>query len=332
MVRASAGAPDRRGVRDASHGDLADPARCAPRCSRRAPDELYHLAAPTFVPASWEDPAATLALDRRRDGDAAAGRARGRRGMRVLVASSGEIFGDAGESPQNERLADAPALALRRREARRLRARRHAARRARPARVAARSPTTTSRRAGPSASCRARSRAAPRRSSSACRTSSRSATCARCATGATRATSCAATGSCSSSDEPGDYILASGVGRTVGELVDAAFAVVGLDPGEPRPRRPGVRARRPSATPPVGDPSRARERAGLGARDQLRGDDRRDGRGRSRRPARYGPLSRRSAARTSSSGSPSADAASPARQAAASIAPSGAGASAELRR
>src|SRR4051794_37248239 len=42
-------------------GDLTDPASLRAAVLDSAPDELYHLAAPTFVPASWEDPASTLA-------------------------------------------------------------------------------------------------------------------------------------------------------------------------------------------------------------------------------------------------------------------------------
>jgi GDPmannose 4,6-dehydratase len=65
--------------------------------------------------------------------------------------------------------------------------------------------------------------------------------------------------------EPGDYVLASGVGRTVRELVDVAFACVGLeaeryvrvDPGLVRPRE---------AEAAVGDATRARERLGWRAR------------------------------------------------------------------
>ena len=60
-------------------GDLADPAGLRRLVADVAPDELYHLAAPTFVPASWEDPADDARRDRRRDGDAARGRARGHR-------------------------------------------------------------------------------------------------------------------------------------------------------------------------------------------------------------------------------------------------------------
>ncbi|HET6869408.1 MAG TPA: GDP-mannose 4,6-dehydratase [Solirubrobacteraceae bacterium] len=66
------------------------------------PDELYHLAAPSFVPESWEKPAETLAaiagstaalLEAVRDAGGT---------TRVFVAGSGAIFGAASESPQHE--------------------------------------------------------------------------------------------------------------------------------------------------------------------------------------------------------------------------------------
>jgi GDPmannose 4,6-dehydratase len=59
-------------------------------------------------------------------------------------------------------------------------------------------------------------------------------------------------------DEPGDYVFASGVGRTVGDLVATAFAHVGLDPADHIRVDPAF-VRPPEATPPVGDPSRARD-------------------------------------------------------------------------
>ena len=57
--------------------------------------------------------------------------------------------------------------------------------------------------------------------------------------------------------EAGDYVLASGVGRTVGDLVEAAFAHVGLDP-ERYVRVDPALVRPPESTPMVGDPTHAR--------------------------------------------------------------------------
>jgi GDPmannose 4,6-dehydratase len=62
-------------------------------------------------------------------------------------------------------------------------------------------------------------------------------------------------------DEPGDYVLASGVGRTVAEFARAAFACVGLE-AERYLRVDASLQRPPESTPSVGDPTRARERLG----------------------------------------------------------------------
>jgi GDPmannose 4,6-dehydratase len=62
-------------------------------------------------------------------------------------------------------------------------------------------------------------------------------------------------------DEPGDYILAGGVGRTVGELVDAAFGCVGLDPAHYL-QVDAALVRPSERTPPVGDISKARAQLG----------------------------------------------------------------------
>ena len=95
-----------RGRVELVHGDLLAPdtLRAAVRDVR--PDEIYHLAAPSFVPASWEHPARTLnaiagataaLLEAMRELDAE----RERR-TRVFVATSGSMFGAAPESPQRE--------------------------------------------------------------------------------------------------------------------------------------------------------------------------------------------------------------------------------------
>jgi GDPmannose 4,6-dehydratase len=66
-------------------------------------------------------------------------------------------------------------------------------------------------------------------------------------------------------DEPGDLVLASGVGHTVGELVDVAFAAAGVDPaGRVVTDAELVRSARGCAV--VGDASLARERLGWSAR------------------------------------------------------------------
>ena len=50
----------------------------------------------------------------------------------------------------------------------------------------------------------------------------------------------------SQADEPGDYVIASGVGRTVRDFVAAAFARARPRLGGPRPRRPAPSCARPS--------------------------------------------------------------------------------------
>jgi GDPmannose 4,6-dehydratase len=84
------------------HGDLLDPATLRAAVEGVRPRELYHLAAPSFVPDSWERPGETMAaiagscaaiLETVRDVA---------RDTRVFVSASGAIFGDAQESPQRE--------------------------------------------------------------------------------------------------------------------------------------------------------------------------------------------------------------------------------------
>jgi GDPmannose 4,6-dehydratase len=62
-------------------------------------------------------------------------------------------------------------------------------------------------------------------------------------------------------EQPDDYVLASGVGRTVGEFAEAAFACADLQ-AERYLRVDPALVRAPEATPSVGDPSRARTRLG----------------------------------------------------------------------
>lgn len=62
-------------------------------------------------------------------------------------------------------------------------------------------------------------------------------------------------------EHPEDYVLASGVGRTVAQLADTAFAYVDLH-AERYIRVDPKLARPPEQTPSVGDPSKARRRLG----------------------------------------------------------------------
>jgi GDPmannose 4,6-dehydratase len=98
----SPGGPVPDGVKPL-HADLLEPATLRAAIGDARPHELYHLAAPTFVPDSWDDPTDTMAaiagatatlLAAARDLDPQ---------PRVWVSTSSEIFGDAGESPQTER-------------------------------------------------------------------------------------------------------------------------------------------------------------------------------------------------------------------------------------
>jgi len=253
------GAEQRAAVRYV-HGDLADPVSLRTAVLDTAPDELYHLAAPTFVPASWEDPAGTFGLVAGATATLLAAAREAAGPVRVLVASSSEIFGDAGESPQHERSPMRPRSPYG------------------VAKLAAHGLTRTLReREGLHCSCAITfNHESPRRPE---RFLPRKVTRAAAAIklglqdelaigdlGAVRDW-CHARDVVRGEwlmlqrDEPDDYVLAGGVGRTVGELVDTAFACVGLRPADHVRVDPAF-VRPPEPTPPVGDPSLARERLG----------------------------------------------------------------------
>ena len=242
------------------YGDLADHASLRAAVLETAPDELYHLAAPTFVPASWKDPAETMALVAGATGTLLKAAVDAANDVRVLVASSGEVFGAASESPQNERTAMRP-----------------------------RSPYGVAKHAAfglvdvmrhkhglHASSALAYNHESPRRPERFLpRKVARGAAAIKLGLqdtlelgdlDAVRDWSHARDvvrgyRLMLAQDEPGDYILAGGVGRTVRELVDAAFAVVDLDPSE-HVRVSAKHKRGPERTPPVGDTTLARERLG----------------------------------------------------------------------
>jgi GDPmannose 4,6-dehydratase len=89
-------------------GDLLDQRSLASALEAARPGEVYNLASPSFVPASWERPVltaefaavgATSLLEAIRAVDP---------GIRFYQASSSEIFGEPGESPQTEETALKP--------------------------------------------------------------------------------------------------------------------------------------------------------------------------------------------------------------------------------
>ena len=52
-----------RGSFTAVTGDLLDPPSLKRAIAQARPDEIYHLAAPTFVPDSWDDPTQTYSRE-----------------------------------------------------------------------------------------------------------------------------------------------------------------------------------------------------------------------------------------------------------------------------
>jgi GDPmannose 4,6-dehydratase len=241
--------------------DLLDRASLRRVLAETAPDELYHLAAPTFVPASWKDPTETLQAIASGTATLLAGAlALGDDAPRVWVSSSSEVFGDAGESPQHERSPMRPRTPYG------------------VAKLAAHGLVGALRHHHGLFACsgitfnhespRRPERFLPRKVTrgvaaislgleselvlgdlGAVRDWSHAADVVRGAWMALQST------------EPDDYVLASGVGRTVGDLVAAAFAHVGLDPAD-HVRVDEALVRPPEPTPMVGDPTRARTKLG----------------------------------------------------------------------
>ena len=72
------------------------------------PDEVYHLASASFVPASWDDPVTTSTAAVASISALLDGVRRERPGVRFVNAASAEIFGAPAESPQSERTSVAP--------------------------------------------------------------------------------------------------------------------------------------------------------------------------------------------------------------------------------
>ncbi len=241
-------------------GDLLDQMTLLEAINRAEPDELYNLAATSFVPASWHQPVMTAQFT-------AVGVTAMLEALRITnpqvrlyQASSSEIFGATSESPQNETAPFRPhtpygvaklyghlmVAAYRERYGMHLSsgiAYNHESPR-RPPEFVTRKVTRAAAaiKLGLQDELRVGDLAATRDWGFA-------------------GDFVEAMWLMLQQEEGGDYVIATGHSRSVGELIDTAFAHVGLTPADHvvvdaefvRPRDP---------VPLVGDPSRARERLG----------------------------------------------------------------------
>ena len=241
-------------------GDVLLPETLRAAVAHVRPAELYHLAAPSFVPASWERPGETLAavagawaavLEAVREHVPAA---------RVLLPASAAMFGEAPESPQREDTPCRPTTPYA------------------VAKLAAHQLTGTLRRhdglhASSAILFNHESERRPERFVT--RRITRAAAAISLglqdeltlgSLGAVRDWSFAGdvmegAWLMLQQDDPDDYVLASGVGHTVEDFARAAFACVELEfERHVRVDEQLVRAAEP--TPSVGDPAKARSRLG----------------------------------------------------------------------
>ena len=245
-------------------GDLLESASVRAAVERARASEIYHLAAPSFVPASWERPGETFAaiagstaalLEAVRGHDADA---------RVFVAASAAIFGEAPESPQREDTPCRPTTpyAIAKLGAHELvgALREHDGLHASSAILF----NHESERRPQQFVTRRISRAA------AAIALGRERELALGSLDAVRDWSFAgdiieAAWLMLQQDDAEDYVLASGIGHTVAELAQTAFACVGLD-ADRYVRVDSALVRAPERTPSIGDPTKARERLGWAPR------------------------------------------------------------------
>ena len=243
--------------------DVTTPGALAAIVASLAPDEIHHLAAPTFVPDSWADPQGTMARIVAPVAELIGAVRAHAPAARVVYACSREIFGPDAPSPQREDTPCAPASpygeaklaahlligAARERDGLHLSSAilfNHESPRRPPQFVVRRVTRAAARISG----------GLQERLTLGDLDAVRDWSAARDIVGALRLMACA--------PAPDDYVLASGVGHTVRELVDAAFACVGLDAGTYLRTDPAL-VRPPERALAIGDPTRARERLGWSA-------------------------------------------------------------------
>jgi GDPmannose 4,6-dehydratase len=236
--------------------DVTTPGALAAIVAAVVPDEIHHLASPTFVPDSWADPQGTMAAIAGPVAELIGAVRADAPATRVVYACSREIFGPDAPSPQREDTACAPASpygeaklaahrligAARERDGLHLSSAilfNHESPR-RPPQFVARRVTRAAARI---------SLGLQQRLTLGDLDAVRDWSAARDIVAGLRLMAAA--------PAPGDYVLASGVGRTVRELAAVAFGAVGLDAASLIDVEQGlVRPREPS--PPVGDSSKAR--------------------------------------------------------------------------
>jgi GDPmannose 4,6-dehydratase len=83
-------------------GELLDPGSLRAAVEQTAPAEIYHLAAPSFVPDSWRHPEQTMRAIAGATGALLEAVREFDPGTRVYVAASGAMYGNAGVWPQRE--------------------------------------------------------------------------------------------------------------------------------------------------------------------------------------------------------------------------------------
>jgi GDPmannose 4,6-dehydratase len=241
-------------------GDLLDVSSLRAAVEQTQPDELYHLASPSFIPASWERPAETLRaiagstaalLEAVRDCAPSA---------RVWVAASGAMFGEAQESPQRESTPCRPTTPYA------------------IAKLAAHQLAGAMRAHDKLYACSGivfNHESERRPHQFVTRTITHAAAQIKLgmaeqvrlgALDAVRDWSFAGDVMHGAwlmlqQEQPEDYVLASGVGRTVAQLAEAAFACVGLEAERHVHVDPKL-VRAPERTVSVGDPSKARAQLG----------------------------------------------------------------------
>lgn len=241
-------------------GDLLESDTLTAAVEAVRPDELYHLAAPSFTPASWERPGLTLAAIAGATASLLeAVRSRNPR-TRVFVAASGAMFGAADESPQREETPCLPETPYA------------------TAKLAAYQLAGQLRAHDGLFACSGilyNHESERRPAHFVSRKITRAAAAIKLGLAdevvlgdlsAVRDWSFAGdvmhgVWLMLQQDAADDYILASGTGHTVGDLAEIAFERVGLTAGDYIRVDPEL-VRAPETTPQVGDPSRARDRLG----------------------------------------------------------------------